>query len=99
MRWRPLLLASGMMTLPLFANTGTSSLHVVTGIVADWHAGHFISVVNDQTNPGGMRLVLRDTVYDGDRTAIARGVRVTVWYRSVGERRPVAAKVRVPSAP
>jgi hypothetical protein len=35
------------------------------------------------------------TAIDGDPALIKRGVRVTVWYRSVAERRPVADKVRV----
>ena len=37
-----------------------------------------------------------DTAYQGDTTdTIPPGVRVTVWYRNVGERRLMAYKVRV----
>ena len=35
------------------------------------------------------------TAYEGSPAAIQTGARVTVWYRSVGERRFVADKVRV----
>lgn len=50
-----------------------------------------------------MRLALRETTaYEGqgshhalDPAAIKPGVRVRVWYRGVGERHPVADKVRV----
>jgi hypothetical protein len=38
---------------------------------------------------------LRETVYEGDAGVMKPGVRVTVWYKSVGERRPVVDKVRV----
>ena len=42
------------------------------------------------------RLALRpNTVYEGDPSTINVGVRVTVWYRNVSERRPVVEKVRV----
>jgi hypothetical protein len=37
----------------------------------------------------------RHTVYEGDASTIKVGVRVTVWYRNVGERRPVVEKVRM----
>jgi hypothetical protein len=46
----------------------------------------------------GMRLpvALRETTaYEGDPAAIKPGIRVTVWYRSVGERRLLADKVRM----
>jgi hypothetical protein len=69
----------------------------VTGTVTEWYAGDSIRVANGQTGRGGFRLGLRrDTVYEGDTTrTIAPGVRVTVWYRNVGERRLMAYKVRV----
>jgi hypothetical protein len=34
-------------------------------------------------------------VYEGDSSTIKPGVRVTVWYRNVGERRFVVEKVQV----
>jgi hypothetical protein len=36
-----------------------------------------------------------ETLYERDPRGIKPGIRVTVWYRSVGERRPVADKVSV----
>jgi hypothetical protein len=55
------------------------------------------------TDPGGIQIALRATTeYEGrehdavlDPVAIKPGVRVTIWYRSLWERRPVADKVRV----
>jgi hypothetical protein len=44
----------------------------------------------------GFEIALRETTaYEGSPSAITRGARVTVWYRSIGERRFVADKVRV----
>jgi hypothetical protein len=66
---------------------------VVIGTVGEFEPGEWMSVANDSTR---VRLALRETtVYDGNTAAIKPGVRVTVWYRSVAERRPVADKVRV----
>jgi hypothetical protein len=72
-----------------------NSMRVITGDVVEWQAGQMISVVNDQTDPGGVRIEARVTEHSGDRDRIKTGVRVTVWYRLVGERYPVATKVRV----
>ena len=59
------------------------------------HAGDIIAVGSDQ-NPRGFPLALRpNTVYEGDASNIKMGVRVTVWYRNVSERRLVVEKVRV----
>ena len=67
----------------------------VTGTVTEWRVGESIAVANDQ-NPRGFGMSLRrSTVYEGDIRTIKSGVRVTVWYRNVGERRLVAEKVRV----
>ena len=67
----------------------------VTGTVTEWHAGEAIAVGSDQ-NPKGFAMALRhNTVYEGDISTIKPGVRVTVWYRNVSERRPVVEKVRV----
>lgn len=68
---------------------------IVTGTVTEAEAGEWMSVANEQTDPEGFPITLRETVYEGDPGAIKPGVRVTVWYRSVGERRFVADKVRV----
>ena len=67
----------------------------VTGTVTEWRAGESIAVGRRQ-NPKGFALALRhDTVYEGDISTIKPGVRVTVWYRNVGERRLVVKKVQV----
>ena len=66
---------------------------VVTGIVAEVHAGEWFFVANE-----GTRLpvaVTRKTAFEGNASAIRPGSRVTVWYRGVGERRPVADRVRL----
>jgi len=54
-----------------------------------------IAVASEQTDPGGVRFALRDTVLDGDPRAIKPGVPVSVLYRLVGERWPVAIEVRM----
>jgi hypothetical protein len=70
--------------------------HIVTGTVAEVEAGEWMSVANDTTDPVGVRIALRQTTaYKGSPAAIKPGVLVSVWYRSVGERRPVADKVHV----
>jgi hypothetical protein len=67
----------------------------VTGTVTEWRAGESIAVGRRQ-NPKGFAMTLRhDTVYEGDVHTIKPGVRVTVWYRNVGERRLVVKKVQV----
>lgn len=67
---------------------------MVTGTVTEWRPGEYLRVSNDGIDPH-FRITLRDTVYEGSRDRIRAGVRVTVWYRSVGERLPVADRVRV----
>jgi hypothetical protein len=88
--------------LLIMAENGRSSQRVVTGTVIGSRADEWISVVNDTTDPTGLRIVIRDTTaYErvehefADPAVIGPGARVTVWYRSVGERHPVADKVRV----
>ena len=81
--------------LSLLVDKGAAGQRVITGTVIEWHVAELISVANEQTDPGGVRIALRQTVYERDPRAIKPGIRVTVWYRSVGERRPVADKVRV----
>jgi len=81
------------------ADRGRGGVRVIAGTVTEWQVDAFISVACEQTDPAGIRIVLRKTIYEGDPWTVKPGARVTVWYRSVGERRPVADKVRVlPSA-
>jgi hypothetical protein len=69
---------------------------VIAGAVIEWLPGESIRIVNQQTDSNGVHFSLRDdTVYEGDVNAIHSGDRVTVWYRIVGERLPVADKVWV----
>ena len=69
---------------------------VVTGTVGQYAAGEWISVANETTDPMGFQIALRaKTAFKGDPDLIKPGTRVTVWYRSAAERRPLADKVRV----
>jgi len=88
-----LFVAFVLLSLP--ADRGAAGQRVITGTVIEWQVAELISVANQQTDPGGVRIALRKTVYECDPRAIKPGIRVTVWYRSVGERRSVADKVRV----
>jgi hypothetical protein len=69
---------------------------IVTGTIREFEAGEWLSVATYRTDPKGFPIALREmTAYEGSPAAIKPGARVTVWYRSVGERRFVADKVRV----
>ena len=69
---------------------------VVTGTVREYVAGEWISVANETTDPMGVQIALRETTaFEGDPALIEPGIRVTVWYRSAAERRPLADRVRV----
>ena len=91
------------LALSMLIDNGAASQRVLTGTVTQFRQGHTISVMNDSTDPGGVQIGLRNTTFSDDRAGnaadtgvtIKTGVRVTVWYRSVGEHRPVADKVRV----
>lgn len=77
-----------------------SAQQVVTGTIGEYVAGEFLSVANETTDPMGVQIALRKTTaFDGDPALITPGLRVTVWYRSVTERRPVADRVRVVPEP
>src|SRR5262245_20211029 len=66
----------------------------ITGTVTEWRPGISISIGNEQTDPR-VEFTLRDTVYEGSTEDLRVGARVTVWYRSVGERHSVVDRVRV----
>jgi ABC-type metal ion transport system substrate-binding protein len=73
-----------------------SPQRIVTGTTREFEAGQWLSVATHTTDPKGVPIALRETTaYEGSPAAIKPGARVTVWYRSVGERRFVADKVRV----
>ena len=81
--------------LSLVADRSASGQRVITGTVTEWRAGESIAIANQQTDPEGFGIRLRNTVYEGDTATIRFGVRVRIWYRTVGERHPVADRVRV----
>lgn len=87
------LMVIGFVTLSVLTHSGVTKM-VATGTVVEFKAGESISVINV-----GMDLhpiALRETTaYEGNPAAIKRGARVTVWYRLMDERPPVADKVRV----
>ena len=95
-------LVVALVVLSILGDEGAAPQSVLTGTVARFDRGEWIWVTHASTDPGGVRLALRETtVYEHEEQAILnpetikKGMRVTVWYRSVGERRPVADKVRV----
>ncbi len=70
--------------------------HIVSGTIREFEAGEWLSVATHTTDRRGFAITLRETTgYEGSPAAIKPGARVTIWYRSVGERRFVADKVRV----
>ena len=72
------------------AQRGTTS-YVSVGTVVGFEPGEWIYLDSME-----WPIALREaTAYDDGTVAIRSGVRVQVWARSVGERRPVAARVRV----
>jgi hypothetical protein len=75
---------------------GSSTGQELTGVVVDYRPGESITVANEQTGARGISMVLRDTVFDGlTPAAVKPGLGVAARYRMVGERRPVADRVRV----
>ena len=86
-------LAVAFVVLSVLADKGAATQHIATGTVAEVHAGEWMLVTNE-----GMRLPVtlrQKTAYEGNPADIKTGTRVTVWYRSVAERRPVADRVRI----
>jgi len=86
-------LVVAFVVLSVLADSGVSTQRIDTGVVAEVHAGEWMLVANE-----GMRLPValsEMTAYEGDPDAIESGIGVTVWYRHVAERRPVADKVRI----
>jgi hypothetical protein len=75
-----------------------NSQGVVTGTVGEFEAADRISLVSEPPLSGIRFSLRKTTAYEGSPTDIKPGVRVTVWYRSIGERRLVADKVRVLAA-
>lgn len=89
--------------LSMLIDNGAARHVALTGTVTQFRRGHSISVMNPATDRGGVQIVLRNTTVYEDRDhdpaldfeTLKPGIRVTVWYRMVGERHPVADKLRV----
>ncbi|MGH9384856.1 MAG: hypothetical protein ACRD2N_11275 [Vicinamibacterales bacterium] len=86
--------------LSALADRGVATQRVVTGTVAEIHAGEWMLITNEAMRVpvalGRTTAIERQGHYAAlDPEIIKPGARVTVWYRSVAERRPVADKVRV----
>jgi hypothetical protein len=96
-------LAVAFAMLSILVDHSSPSRGVVTGTVLQFQQSEWISVIRHESDPEGLQIALRNTtVFEDrerdaalDREFIKPGVRVTVWYRFVGERRPVADKVRL----
>ena len=86
-------LVVAFVVLSVLADNGASTQRIATGTITEVHAGEWMLVANER-----MRLPValgEKTAYEGNPAAIKTGIRVTVWYRSVAERRPVADMVRI----
>ena len=86
-------LVVAFVVLSVLADRSVSTQRIASGPVAEMHAGEWMLVANE-----GMRLPValqQKTAYEGSPAALTAGSRVTVWYRLVAERRPVADKVRI----
>lgn len=96
------LLAVAFVVLSVLADSGARPV-VLTGAVTQYRAGEWIAIANDQTGPVSVQIAVRETTVFESRAiraadvpeAIGPGAVVTVWSRSVGERRAVADRVRL----
>ena len=79
----------------LFSARDATKPHAITGTVRDWQPGEFISVTRWPDDLVGITFSLRNAVYDDESRSIRSGSRVTVWYKMVGERRPLASRVKL----
>lgn len=100
MRMRPttrlLTISFGLATAAwLFSARDVPKPHAISGTVRDWQPGEFISVTRGPYDPVGITFSLRNAVYDDEPRSIRIGSRVTVWYNVVGERRPLASRVKL----
>jgi hypothetical protein len=86
-------LVVAFVVLSVLADSGASTQRIATGTVTEVHPGEWMLVANQGSRiPVAFR---EKTAYEGNPAAIKTGIRVTVWYRHVAERRPVADKVRI----
>lgn len=93
-------LVIALVVVSALANRGAAVQQVAAGTVVEFKAGQLMAVVNESLD---VPLSLREsTVYErripaciANPAALRTGAQVIVWYRGVGERRPVADKVCV----
>ena len=67
---------------------------VIEGTVLAFDSNVSLIVANEQTDPDGLVVMLRDTRFER-LEVLESGARVKVWFRGIGERRPLASRVRV----
>ena len=84
----------------LQTSADSSRQYLVRGVVTLVQPGQWIAVANETTDPGGVRITVRNTTrFQGFseaavRSAVVPGAQVAVWYGIVGERLPVATSVQ-----
>ena len=92
---RCLALVVAFVVLSALADNGATQ-RVATGTVAEVYDREWMLVTNEH-----MRFPValgEKTAYEGNPASLRPGTHVTVWYRFVAERRPVADKVRLLAA-
>ena len=92
-RFQYALVVIALLALPLLWDQPKSEQQVFSGTVREWKVGESITVASDQTAPAGFTARLHKTRYEGRADQIVTGASVTIWYRIVGESRPVVDKV------
>ena len=71
---------------------------IATGSIREIEPGRSIVLSRFDSDVAGLSITFRSTtVFEGSPDRLKPGVRVSVWYRLVSGRRPVADKVRVPA--
>jgi len=78
----------------VLAGSTRAPLHHIEGTVVAIAARHSLTVVNEQTDPTGVEFLLGGARIESHE-ALTPGAHVRVWYRLVGERRPIVDRVRV----
>jgi len=77
----------------VLAGSTRAPLHQIEGTVVI-AAGHSLTVVNEQTDPTGVEFPMGGVRFE-PHEALKPGAHVRVWYRLVGDRRPIVDRVRV----
>jgi len=83
-----------VLVLLLVASSSRAPAHTIEGTVLAFAAGQSLIVVNEQTDPSGVEFFLRHTRIE-PRETLRPGARVKVWYRAVGEHRPIVDRIHV----